>query len=334
MMQSIVENNVTFILSVEELGFALSAKGADDMAAGLLKSFYPDEQMTEQSWELILRTAAHGLIAKGYMERWDELTMQTYFHPELESMLEQITIARSMVRCVHTTDSSERVLTMHLLHTEPERVLYHLATDSLIHVLTWIQPAEMAAHLEPLFEPQFEQSVQSLHTTDHGRLATALSEEAWEQLATAVQTAAQHASTMQAQSAGQDTSQGAGHNTAQHAVQHAVQVKADPLPPQLLLEAADQAVISQFWQDCKEAGYSMSNMSAMSWTDQPYPHLADVLFLVIGTERTWFIYNKEADLTKPPSLWMTTVSQAHWTDRTQQLIAAAMKASTDHAARS
>lgn len=147
-------------LSIEEFGFALATLGAEDIAAGLLRPMYGE--LTEQNWELVLRTASHSLLSKGLIVRMEETEIE--IEPEFLKMLMHFAQSRSMIRAYSDCLGQEKVLTIHQCTDNNDTYLYHLAVDQRVHLFTWTEPKEWEEELFRFYsghqEPFLEQPTQ------------------------------------------------------------------------------------------------------------------------------------------------------------------------------
>lgn len=152
--------NPLITLSIEELGFALATLGAEDIAAGLLKPMYGE--LSEQHWELVLRTASHGLLSKGLIVRMEETEIE--IEPEFLKMLMHFAQSRGMIRAYSDNLEQEKVLTIHQGTDNNDTYLYHLAVDQRVHLFTWTEPQEWEEELFRFYtgqqEPFIEQPTQ------------------------------------------------------------------------------------------------------------------------------------------------------------------------------
>ncbi|MGF6355363.1 hypothetical protein ABIE27_003277 [Paenibacillus sp. 4624] len=143
-------------LSIEEFGFALATLGAEDIAAGLLKPMYGE--LTEESWELVLRAASHSLLSKGLIVRMEETEIE--FEPEFMKMLMHFAQSRSMIRAYSDSLGQEKVLTIHQGTGNNDTYLYHLAVDQRVHLFTWTEPKEWEEELFRFYSGQQEPFVE------------------------------------------------------------------------------------------------------------------------------------------------------------------------------
>lgn len=139
-----------FVLSLEELGFSLAICGYDEMAAGLLKTEYGE--LSEESWEMIFRTAYHGLLAKGLMLGLDEENRESCLQKEFKATLDHFVSTEKMVRCYAKLDEGDHILTIQKTRNS---YLYHLSVNNVIHLIAPISKAEIAAGITDLYQPAF-----------------------------------------------------------------------------------------------------------------------------------------------------------------------------------
>ncbi|OBA04527.1 hypothetical protein MJ749_17850 [Paenibacillus polymyxa] len=136
----------TVILTLEELGFALTALGAEDMASGLLQSYYGE--LTEDRWELLFHAATHSLISKGLMEQRDDGQQQLEFDEFIVDMLAHLAQSRQMLRGYKEQQDKQNTLT---IHHGNERFLYHFSSHNELHFFRWSSPEDWYHDIDQLF---------------------------------------------------------------------------------------------------------------------------------------------------------------------------------------
>ncbi|WP_226001997.1 hypothetical protein [Paenibacillus sp. BJ-4] len=136
----------TIILTLEELGFALTALGAEDMASGLLQSYYGE--LSEDRWELLFHAATHSLISKGLMEQRDDGQQQLEFDPFLVEILAQLVQSRHMLRGYKEQSDKQNILT---IHNGNDRFLYHFSSHNELHFFRWSFPEDWYNDIGQLF---------------------------------------------------------------------------------------------------------------------------------------------------------------------------------------
>ncbi|ASR49893.1 hypothetical protein B4V02_07410 [Paenibacillus kribbensis] len=136
----------TIILTLEELGFALTALGAEDMASGLLQSYYGE--LSEDRWELLFHAATHSLISKGLMEQQDDGQQQLEFDPFIVEMLAQLVQSRHMLRGYKEQPDKQNTLT---IHNGNDRFLYHFSIHNELHFFRWSSLEDWHNDIDQLF---------------------------------------------------------------------------------------------------------------------------------------------------------------------------------------
>ncbi|MBU9705524.1 hypothetical protein KSP24_01115 [Paenibacillus sp. AK121] len=160
----------TVILTLEELGFALTALGAEDMASGLLQSYYGE--LTEDRWELLFHAATHSLVSKGLLEQQDDGQQQLEFDAFIVEMLAHLVQSRQMLRGYKEQQDKQNTLT---IHHGNERFLYHFSSHNELHFFRWSSPEDWHHDIDQLFglsAPSFN---------GHSRYVD-LTEEQWNEL--------------------------------------------------------------------------------------------------------------------------------------------------------
>ncbi|KAF6586027.1 hypothetical protein [Paenibacillus sp. EKM211P] len=160
----------TVILTLEELGFALTALGAEDMASGLLQSYYGE--LTEDRWELLFHAATHSLVSKGLLEQQDDGQQQLEFDAFIVEMLAHLVQSRQMLRGYKEQQDKQNTLT---IHHGNERFLYHFSSHNELHFFRWSSPEDWHHDIDQLFGL----SASSFNT--HNRYVD-LTEEQWNEL--------------------------------------------------------------------------------------------------------------------------------------------------------
>ncbi|MGM1021480.1 MAG: hypothetical protein ACQEXV_13210 [Bacillota bacterium] len=160
----------TVILTLEELGFALTALGAEDMASGLLQSYYGE--LTEDRWELLFHAATHSLISKGLMEQRDDGQQQLEFDAFIVEMLAHLVQSRRMLRGYKEQQDKQNTLT---IHHGNERFLYHFSSHNELHFFRWSSPEDWHNDIDQLF------GLFSPNFNAHSRYVD-LTEEQWNEL--------------------------------------------------------------------------------------------------------------------------------------------------------
>ncbi|WP_028590157.1 hypothetical protein [Paenibacillus massiliensis] len=162
--------NPTVVLTLEELGFMLTALGAEDMASGLLKSYYGD--LSEDRWELLFQAATHSLMSKGFIADLNEEEQQIEFDPEIVGMLAHMAQSRSMLRGHRDNQTKEHTLT---LHEQEGKYLYHVSSNNELHFFRWSSPDEWYGQINEVF------GLRPLAFRSDSR-GVSLNEAQWEQL--------------------------------------------------------------------------------------------------------------------------------------------------------
>lgn len=160
----------TVILTLEELGFALTALGAEDMASGLLQSYYGE--LTEDRWELLFHAATHSLISKGLMEQRDDEQQQLEFDAFIVEILAHLVQSRQMLRGFKEQQDKQNTLT---IHHGNERFLYHFSSHNELHFFRWSSPEDWHHDIDQLF------SMSAPNFNAHSRYVD-LTEEQWNEL--------------------------------------------------------------------------------------------------------------------------------------------------------
>ncbi|MDY7993027.1 hypothetical protein UY286_20300 [Paenibacillus polymyxa] len=160
----------TVILTLEELGFALTALGAEDMASGLLQSYYGE--LTEDRWELLFHAATHSLISKGLMEQRDNEQQQLEFDEFIVEMLAHLVQSRQMLRGYKEQQDKQNTLT---IHHGNERFLYHFSSHNELHFFRWSSPEDWHHDIDQLF------GLLASNFNAHSRYVD-LTEEQWNEL--------------------------------------------------------------------------------------------------------------------------------------------------------
>ncbi|MDY8026105.1 hypothetical protein [Paenibacillus polymyxa] len=160
----------TVILTLEELGFALTALGAEDMASGLLQSYYGE--LTEDRWELLFHAATHSLISKGLMEQQDDGQQQLEFDAFIVEMLAHLVQSRQMLRGYKEQQDKQNTLT---IHHGNERFLYHFSSHNELHFFRWSSPEDWHHDIDQLF------GLLASNFNPHSRYVD-LTEEQWNKL--------------------------------------------------------------------------------------------------------------------------------------------------------
>ncbi|MDQ0046803.1 hypothetical protein J2T18_001075 [Paenibacillus polymyxa] len=160
----------TVILTLEELGFALTALGAEDMASGLLQSYYGE--LTEDRWELLFHAATHSLISKGLMEQRDDEQQQLEFDEFIVEMLAHLVQSRQMLRGYKEQQDKQNTLT---IHHGNERFLYHFSSHNELHFFRWSSPEDWHHDIDQLF------GLLASNFNEHSRYVD-LTEEQWNEL--------------------------------------------------------------------------------------------------------------------------------------------------------
>ncbi|MGG4501559.1 hypothetical protein [Paenibacillus polymyxa] len=137
----------TVILTLEELGFALTALGAEDMASGLLQSYYGE--LTEDRWELLFHAATHSLVSKGLLEQQDDGQQQLEFDTFIVDMLAHLVQSRQMLRGYKEQQDKQNTLT---IHHGNGRFLYHLSSHNELHFFRWSSPEDWHHDIDQLFD--------------------------------------------------------------------------------------------------------------------------------------------------------------------------------------
>ncbi|MGG4218625.1 hypothetical protein ABEW32_10385 [Paenibacillus jamilae] len=136
----------TVILTLEELGFALTALGAEDMASGLLQSYYGE--LTEDRWELLFHAATHSLVSKGLLEQQDDGQQQLEFDAFIVELLTHLAQSRQMLRGYKEQQDKQNTLT---IHHGNERFLYHFSSHNELHFFRWSSPEDWHHDIDQLF---------------------------------------------------------------------------------------------------------------------------------------------------------------------------------------
>ncbi|ADM71221.1 hypothetical protein GMA19_03414 [Paenibacillus polymyxa E681] len=160
----------TVILTLEELGFALTALGAEDMASGLLQSYYGE--LTEDRWELLFHAATHSLISKGLMEQRADEQQQLEFDEFIVEMLAHLVQSRQMLRGYKEQQDKQNTLT---IHHGNERFLYHFSSHNELHFFRWSSPEDWHHDIDQLF------GLLASNFNEHSRYVD-LTEEQWNEL--------------------------------------------------------------------------------------------------------------------------------------------------------
>ena len=146
-----------YILTLEELSFSLAYCGYDGMAAGMLRENLGD--ISEESWEMVLQTAARSLHSKGILLNLNEDDLDHSFVEGFKDLLDDMASSAYMIRCYNENENGQFVLTV---HQGKNGLVYNLVSNQIIHILNYINSERLKEELTAFFQPNFNLSANHL----------------------------------------------------------------------------------------------------------------------------------------------------------------------------
>ncbi|WP_079506504.1 hypothetical protein [Mesobacillus jeotgali] len=140
-----------FILSSEELSFALALCQFDGIASSILKESVGD--VTEEGIELIFQTASRSLFTKGILLSLDEENPNKAFINGFSELLEGLATSNNMFRAYNENENGKFVLTA---HRSRNGLIFHIVSNQIIHVLSEVSQEELIEEITAFFQPQFK----------------------------------------------------------------------------------------------------------------------------------------------------------------------------------
>lgn len=140
-----------FILSSEELSFALAFCQYDGLASSILKESVGD--ITEEGIELIFQTASRSLFTKGILLNLHEEHPNKAFIEGFSELLQDLANSNNMLRAYNENENGQFVLTA---HSSRNGFIFHLVSNQIVHVLSELNQEELIGEITAFFQPQFK----------------------------------------------------------------------------------------------------------------------------------------------------------------------------------
>ncbi|MDQ0243738.1 hypothetical protein J2S09_001283 [Bacillus fengqiuensis] len=158
-----------YILSLEELGFALAYCGYDDMAIGLLKEDLGD--LSEEGWHLVFQTASRSLYTKGILLDLNEERINDSFVPGFKELLDAMATSERMIRGYNESEERPFILT---IHKGNGKVVYHVVANDILHVLSIVNEEALIQEITDFYQPSF--------VSKENKMTSGISEELFNEL--------------------------------------------------------------------------------------------------------------------------------------------------------
>lgn len=139
-----------FILSSEELSFALALCQHDALASSILKESVGD--VNEEGIELIFQTASRSLFTKGILLKLEEGHPDNAFTEGFSELLHDLATSNNMFRSYNENENGQFVLTA---HSSRNGFIFHLVSNQVVHVLCELELDELVEEVTAFFQPQF-----------------------------------------------------------------------------------------------------------------------------------------------------------------------------------
>ncbi|MEM4202904.1 MAG: hypothetical protein QXS54_02425 [Candidatus Methanomethylicaceae archaeon] len=139
-------NSAEVVLSIEELAYAIGILGDVEAASGFLLGTLGQRPRLEVEGRLL--AAAHGLIARGYLEL-DVVTNSSRLKDGLTRMVQPIVDGHYTLRLSRVKDGEEEVATLYV--SETGMVLHRLEHGVVSHLLSLADAADVQAQCRSFF---------------------------------------------------------------------------------------------------------------------------------------------------------------------------------------
>jgi hypothetical protein len=139
-----------YVLSSEELSFALAVCQHDELASSILKESVGD--VTEEGIELIFQTASRSLFTKGILLNLDEEHPNKSFIEGFNELLHDLACSNYMFRAYNENENGQFVLTA---HTSRNGFIFHIVSNQIVHVLCEMESDDLIEEITAFFQPQF-----------------------------------------------------------------------------------------------------------------------------------------------------------------------------------
>lgn len=139
-----------FILTNEELSFSLALCGYDEIASGMMHENLGE--VSEESWELVLQTAARSLYSKGILLELDDQDVNHSFIGGFREIIDDLAESKHIIRCYTETNNGPFILT---LHRGKNGLVFHLIINEFVHVLKYINSEKLLTEITDFYNPKF-----------------------------------------------------------------------------------------------------------------------------------------------------------------------------------
>lgn len=139
-----------YVLSSEELSFALAFCQHDGLASSILKE--SAGEVSEEGIELILQTASRSLFSKGILLNFEEEQPDKAFTEGFNELLDDLASSNYMFRAYNENENGQFVLTS---HNSRNGFIFHIVSNQIVHVLCEMELDDMIEEITAFFEPHF-----------------------------------------------------------------------------------------------------------------------------------------------------------------------------------
>jgi hypothetical protein len=139
-----------YVLSSEELSFALAFCRHDGLASSVLKE--STGEVAEEGIELILQTASRSLFSKGILLNLVEERPDKAFTEGFKDLLDDLASSNNMFRAYNENENGQFVLTS---HSSRNGFILHIVSNQIVHVLCEMELKDMIEEITAFFQPRF-----------------------------------------------------------------------------------------------------------------------------------------------------------------------------------